>query len=51
MVPLLVLDEGLDVQVKTVAGDAVVALGGDLALLEQQRQQREQRVSAGTQKH
>ena len=43
---LLVLHEGLDVHVEAVAGGALGGLGGQLALLEQQRQQREQGVSA-----
>jgi len=41
---LLVLHEGLDVHVEAVAGGALGGLGGQLALLEQQRQQREQGV-------
>lgn len=41
------LDERLDVQVEGVAGDGVGALGGQLTLLEQQRQQGEQRVPEG----
>ena len=41
---VLVLDESLDVQVETLRGGALVGLGGQLALLKEERQKGEQRM-------
>ena len=48
LVPVLVLDEGLDVEVEGVAARTLRGLCGQLALLEEQGQQGEQGVLVDT---
>ena len=48
LVLLLVLHEGLDVHIETFTTGTLRRLGGELALLEEQSQQGEERMPGGT---
>lgn len=48
MLLLLLVDKVLDVHIKAGGSDALRALGGLFTFLKQQRQEREERVPAGT---